>query len=69
MRPCVITQVTWEESDKRTPMVCFLSQGSDPSPQIEALAKSKEIGEHRGASNEDGVGAGQCLLVLLGATS
>lgn len=29
----------WEESDSRTPMVCFLSMGSDPTASIEALAK------------------------------
>ncbi|XP_050711756.1 dynein axonemal heavy chain 5-like isoform X2 [Eriocheir sinensis] len=34
---------TWEESDNRTPLICFLSQGSDPSVQIETLAKAKEI--------------------------
>ncbi|XP_063608047.1 dynein axonemal heavy chain 5-like, partial [Penaeus indicus] len=34
---------TWEESDNRTPLVCFLSQGSDPSSQIEILAKTKEM--------------------------
>uniref|UniRef100_A0A3Q3FTJ5 Dynein, axonemal, heavy chain 5 like n=1 Tax=Labrus bergylta TaxID=56723 RepID=A0A3Q3FTJ5_9LABR len=30
---------TWEESDPRTPLICFLSMGSDPTEQIEALAK------------------------------
>lgn len=34
---------TWEESEPQTPLVCILSIGSDPSPQITALAKSKEI--------------------------
>ena len=29
------------ESDKRTPLVCFLSMGSDPTENIERLAKSK----------------------------
>ena len=28
-----------EESDNRTPLICLLSTGSDPSPQIEAIAK------------------------------
>lgn len=37
---------TWDESDNRTPLVCFLSQGSDPSGQIEVLAKAKEIGKY-----------------------
>ncbi|KAG7159116.1 Dynein heavy chain 5, axonemal-like 2, partial [Homarus americanus] len=36
-------EATWDESDNRTPLVCFLSQGSDPSGQIETLAKAKEI--------------------------
>ncbi|XP_069055280.1 dynein axonemal heavy chain 8 isoform X2 [Lepisosteus oculatus] len=30
---------TWEESDMRTPIICFLSMGSDPTNQIDALAK------------------------------
>ncbi|KAM6954364.1 dynein axonemal heavy chain 8-like [Aplochiton taeniatus] len=30
---------TWEESDTRTPLICFLSMGSDPTNQIDALAK------------------------------
>jgi len=33
----------WTESDCRTPMVCFLSMGSDPTDGIERLAKSKGI--------------------------
>uniref|UniRef100_A0A8C4E9U5 AAA+ ATPase domain-containing protein n=1 Tax=Dicentrarchus labrax TaxID=13489 RepID=A0A8C4E9U5_DICLA len=34
---------TWEESDPRTPLICFLSMGSDPTDQIEALAKKLEL--------------------------
>uniref|UniRef100_A0A3P9NGZ4 Dynein axonemal heavy chain 8 n=1 Tax=Poecilia reticulata TaxID=8081 RepID=A0A3P9NGZ4_POERE len=34
---------TWEESDARTPLICFLSMGSDPTDQIEALAKRLEL--------------------------
>lgn len=34
---------TWAESEPRTPLICILSIGSDPSPQITALAKQKEI--------------------------
>ncbi|EDO35603.1 predicted protein [Nematostella vectensis] len=30
---------TWEESDNRTPLINFLSMGSDPTGMIEALAK------------------------------
>ena len=33
----------WEESDVRTPMVCLLSMGSDPTSSIEALAKRKNL--------------------------
>ncbi len=33
----------WEESEARVPMVCFLSMGSDPTDNIERLAKSKNI--------------------------
>lgn len=36
---------TWEESDPRTPLICFLSMGSDPTEQIEALAKKLQLGE------------------------
>ncbi|XP_036378537.1 dynein heavy chain 5, axonemal, partial [Megalops cyprinoides] len=31
----------WVESDKRTPLVCLLSMGSDPTENIERLAKTK----------------------------
>ncbi|XP_067341566.1 dynein axonemal heavy chain 5 isoform X2 [Channa argus] len=31
----------WAESDNRTPMVCLLSMGSDPTENIERLAKNK----------------------------
>ncbi|XP_073975032.1 dynein axonemal heavy chain 1 [Rhodnius prolixus] len=34
---------TWLESEPRTPLICILSIGSDPSPQISALAKSRDI--------------------------
>lgn len=34
---------TWEESEPRTPLVCILSIGSDPTNQIIALAKLKNI--------------------------
>uniref|UniRef100_A0AAX7SLG8 AAA+ ATPase domain-containing protein n=1 Tax=Astatotilapia calliptera TaxID=8154 RepID=A0AAX7SLG8_ASTCA len=34
---------TWEESDPRTPLICFLSMGSDPTEQIEALAKKLQL--------------------------
>jgi dynein heavy chain len=36
----------WDESDKCSPMICFLSMGSDPSVQIETLAKKKSIDYH-----------------------
>ena len=35
----------WEESDVRTPMICFLSMGSDPTASIEALAKKQRLGK------------------------
>jgi len=41
---CILDlEKTWEESEPQTPLVCILSIGSDPSPQITALAKSKDI--------------------------
>lgn len=33
------------ESDNRNPMICFLSMGSDPTENIERLAKSKSTRE------------------------
>ena len=33
----------WEESTNRTPMICLLSMGSDPTNQIESLAKRMNI--------------------------
>ena len=32
-----------EESDKRVPLICFLSMGSDPTENIMALAKKMNI--------------------------
>ncbi|XP_075719889.1 dynein axonemal heavy chain 8 [Rhinoderma darwinii] len=37
---------TWEESDTRTPLICFLSMGSDPTNQIDALAKKLKLGKY-----------------------
>nr|AAK60623.1 axonemal dynein heavy chain 8 long form [Mus musculus] len=34
---------TWEESDTHTPLICFLSMGSDPTIQIDALAKKLKL--------------------------
>ncbi|KAK4825976.1 hypothetical protein QYF61_003545 [Mycteria americana] len=36
-------EAMWAESDCRTPLTCFLSMGSDPTENIERLAKSKNI--------------------------
>ena len=36
-------EATWEESDSRTPLICFLSMGSDPTNNIEALAKKLKL--------------------------
>ena len=33
----------WEESTKLTPLICFLSMGSDPTTSIEALAKKLKV--------------------------
>ncbi|XP_060534779.1 dynein axonemal heavy chain 5 isoform X2 [Cylas formicarius] len=42
--PCILDlEATWSESEPRTPLICILSIGSDPSPQISALAKSKDV--------------------------
>lgn len=34
-------EAMWRESDCRTPLTCLLSVGSDPTENIERLAKSK----------------------------
>ncbi|TSL82497.1 Dynein heavy chain 5, axonemal [Bagarius yarrelli] len=34
---------TWEESDPRTPLICFLSMGSDPTDSIIALGKRLKV--------------------------
>ncbi|XP_064014378.1 dynein axonemal heavy chain 8 [Pogoniulus pusillus] len=36
-------QKTWEESDTRTPLICFLSMGSDPTMQIDSLARKLKL--------------------------
>lgn len=41
--PILDLEVTWSESEPQIPLICILSIGSDPSPQIQALAKAKEI--------------------------
>ena len=33
----------WGESDIRTPLICFLSMGSDPTNNIEGLAKKLKL--------------------------
>ncbi|KAM3932684.1 dynein axonemal heavy chain 8-like [Leptodactylus fuscus] len=33
----------WEESDPHTPLICLLSMGSDPTDQIDALAKKLRL--------------------------
>ena len=37
---------TWEEGDIRTPLICFLSMGSDPTNQIEGLGKKLKVGKY-----------------------
>lgn len=37
---------TWEESDNRTPLINFLSMGSDPTSLIENLAKRHKFGTY-----------------------
>nr|XP_022920640.1 dynein heavy chain 5, axonemal [Onthophagus taurus] len=41
---CILNlEETWVESEPDAPLICILSIGSDPSPQITALAKIKDI--------------------------
>ena len=46
-----------EESDNRIPLVCLLSTGSDPSANIEAIAKVNSIKQQN-----DCTGESKCLL-------
>ncbi|OWF42162.1 dynein heavy chain 8, axonemal-like [Mizuhopecten yessoensis] len=36
-------ETTWGESDNRTPLICLLSMGSDPTNQIEGLCKKQNL--------------------------
>lgn len=38
----------YQESDNRTPMICFLSTGSDPTDNIEKLAKKNNLSASMG---------------------
>lgn len=33
----------WYESNPRSPLICLLTMGSDPTAQIESLAKQKRL--------------------------
>ena len=39
-------EAMWAESTSRTPLICFLSMGSDPTNNIEGLAKKLHIDCH-----------------------
>ncbi|KAK4873406.1 hypothetical protein RN001_015435 [Aquatica leii] len=41
--PILDLEATWGESTSDVPLICILSIGSDPSPQIQQLAKIKDI--------------------------
>lgn len=45
-------EATWVESEPRTPLVCILSIGSDPTSQIGSLAKNKCIGNAASSFSE-----------------
>jgi dynein heavy chain len=36
-------EATWGESDARTPLICLLSPGADPTSQLEALARRLKV--------------------------
>lgn len=39
-------EAMWSESNTRTPLICFLSMGSDPTNNIESLAKKLRLECH-----------------------
>ena len=39
-------ETMWAESTPRTPLICFLSMGSDPTNNIEGLAKKLRLECH-----------------------
>ena len=42
--PVILNMNTmWAESNPRCPLICLLTMGSDPTAQIESLAKQKEL--------------------------
>ena len=54
-----------EESDNRVPLVCLLSTGSDPSPQIEAIAKSRLQELHQLSMGQGQEAAARKLMQVL----
>ncbi|XP_069464857.1 dynein axonemal heavy chain 8 [Ambystoma mexicanum] len=57
---------TWAESDTHTPLICFLSMGSDPTNQIDALAKRLKL-ECRAISMGQGQGVHARRLLQVSA--
>ena len=53
-----------DESDIRVPLICLLSTGSDPSPQIEAIAKSRLQELHQLSMGQGQEEAGRKLMHL-----
>lgn len=49
------------ESDSRTPMVCLLSMGSDPTENIERLAKNKVTTRVTGEKFKGGFGVNEVI--------
>ena len=53
-----------EESDNRIPLICLLSTGSDPTPQIEAIAKQRCQEMHYLSLGQGQEEAGRKLLTV-----
>jgi dynein heavy chain len=58
-----------EESDNRVPLICLLSTGSDPSPQIEGIAKNRLQELHQLSMGQGQEAAARKMMQVLTMTN